>query len=115
MGGESGDGPGDGPGVGLAAAVKALRAELEDAAAEGAGKGVAFEVGPVELEFQVRVTRAGTGGGKVRFWVVDAEVGGSVGREATHRLAVSLRPVARAPDGSVSDLAVGDPVGRRPR
>src|SRR3954447_10118497 len=40
-------------GVGLAEAVEQVRAELEDAIKRGAASSVAFEAGPVEMEFEV--------------------------------------------------------------
>jgi hypothetical protein len=45
--------------VGLAEAVRQPRAELTEAMAEGEGKDVQFELGPVEMEFLVDVRREG--------------------------------------------------------
>jgi hypothetical protein len=104
----------------LTEAVAALREELLDAAARGAGQGIGFAVGPIEMEFAVELradARARTG---FKAWVVtvEAEAGGS--RASTHRVKVTLTP--KQPDGAdllISGtpgqvLAPGDPghVGR---
>jgi len=47
----------DSAGVGLADAVRALRAELTSAMAEGADQALRFELGPVEMEFLLEVNR----------------------------------------------------------
>ena len=52
-------------GVGLAEAVEQVRVELEDAIKRGEGSSVAFETGPVEMEFEV--VFAASGGGDVGF------------------------------------------------
>lgn len=76
----------------LAELVAALRAELEEAQAEGAGQGINFEVGPVELEVTVSVSKKGTGTGRVQFWVVTAEAGGELATAATQRIKLTLEP-----------------------
>jgi hypothetical protein len=80
--------------VGLADAVRAVRGELGRALEEGEGKGVRFEVGPVELEFLVEVTSGGTTGGGANVWVLRTD--GTASRERTrgHTLRVTLNPVA---------------------
>ena len=61
----------------LAETVEALRAELAQAAAEGASTGFQFPVTGVQLEFHVGVTKTGEGRGGVKFYVV--ELGGAAG------------------------------------
>lgn len=67
--------------VGLADAVKAIRAELDTAMGEGAGKKVNFEVGPIELDAGVRV------------WVLSLGGKGSLKRDSTNRIKVVLNPI----------------------
>ncbi|WP_322778716.1 trypco2 family protein [Frankia sp. Cas4] len=76
--------------LGLAETVDALRAELAQATAAGAGSGFQFPVTEVQLEFHVAVTKTGDGKAGIKFWVV--ELGGSVGyaREEIQKVAVTL-------------------------
>ena len=78
--------------VGLADAVRALRAELTSAMAEGADQALRFELGPVEMEFLLEVNREAGGQGGVRFWVVSLGGSGSVARGSTHRVTLQLVP-----------------------
>jgi hypothetical protein len=82
----------DSAGVGLADAVKALRAELTSAMAEGADQALRFELGPVEMEFLLEVNREAGGEGGVRFWVVSLGASGSVTHGSTHRVTLQLVP-----------------------
>jgi hypothetical protein len=82
----------DSPAVGLAEAVRALRAELTSAMAEGADQALRFELGPVEMEFLLEVNREAGGQGGVRFWVVSVGGSGSVARGSTHRVTLQLVP-----------------------
>lgn len=78
--------------AGLAEAVKALRAELNDAMTAGQHEALRFEVGTVTMEFAVEVTADAEAKGGVRFWVVELAAGGSVGRSATHTVTLELKP-----------------------
>lgn len=77
----------------LASAIRALRAELQDAMSAGAGEQLRFALGSVELELQVQAASEGAGEASIKFWVVS--IGGRGGRssEATHTLRLSLTPV----------------------
>lgn len=79
--------------VGLREAIAALRAELSDSITASAGEQLRFEVGEMELEFQVEVERVAEGGGGIRFWVV--ELGGKASRTSTvtHTVTIPLKPV----------------------
>ncbi|MFE2664566.1 trypco2 family protein [Streptomyces mirabilis] len=50
-----------------------MRQHLAAAAKEQAGEAVQLELGPVEIEVAVSVTRESGGAGRIRLWVVDAE------------------------------------------
>lgn len=92
----------------LANAVAAVRDELLDAAAQGAGQDLGFVVGPIGLEFTVELRQDAKTKAGFKAWVVsaDAEAGASWAR--THRVTMTLTP--RHADGS--DLLVA---GSRPR
>jgi hypothetical protein len=78
--------------VGLTDAVMALRNELTSARELGQGQDVLFEVGPVDVEFSVVISR--TGGGKAGLTIGVVTLGGeaSIGRDETHRIKVTLTP-----------------------
>jgi Trypsin-co-occurring domain 2 len=74
----------------LAETMEALRAELAQAAAAGAGTGFQFPVEGVQLEFHVGVTKAGGGNAGVRFWVVQLGGSGSYARDEIQTVTVTL-------------------------
>lgn len=78
--------------VGLADAVSAIRAELGAAMADGTGKDVQFEVGPVELEFAVDVKKDVEADFGVRVWVISLGVKGGGSHDSTNRIKVVLNP-----------------------
>ncbi|WP_406101063.1 trypco2 family protein [Streptomyces canus] len=79
----------------LADAVAALRDELLEAAARGAGKDVEFQVGAVELEFAVELRKSAEAKAGFKAWVVSAEARGAVEQGRTHRVTISLQPRTR--------------------
>ena len=101
--------------VPLAAAIEALRGELLAALKAGEGKEVRFALGPVELEFQVEVSRDVGADGAVKFWVVAMGAKGSPSSSATHTVRLSLSPVLASDVGSDVPLVVGSEQVRRPR
>lgn len=92
-------------GVELATAVRLLRSEIETAIVAAAEEDVLFDVGQIELEFQVAVTKGGKGEAGAKFWVVS--VGGEVtySRELTHTIKLTLIPHHR---GSTKNIRVSD-------
>lgn len=78
--------------VGLAAALEGLREDLETAWAEGADKAIRFRVSEITLTLEAVARREVEGGGKVRWWVVEAGGGGKVGSETTQTLVLKLTP-----------------------
>lgn len=81
------------PWVGLAESITAVRAELQQAMAEGDGKDIQFAAGPVELEFSVDVRRDGEARAKVMVlpWSAEAKAGYAAG--TVNRLKVTLQPI----------------------
>ncbi|WP_171166719.1 trypco2 family protein [Streptomyces sp. I05A-00742] len=76
----------------LGGAVAALRDELLEAAAQGANREVVFEVGPIEMEFQVELRRDVRVKSGFRAWVLSADADAGVARGRAHRVSFSLTP-----------------------
>ncbi|GHD99321.1 trypco2 family protein [Streptomyces alanosinicus] len=79
--------------------IRELRAQLTSAVADGDGQFVRFELGPVEVEATVAVTREAGADTKVRLWVVDAGANGKYAQAQTQRIKVTLTPQAVPADG----------------
>jgi hypothetical protein len=88
----------------LAAAVAALRADLESAMAEGQGKDVQFVLGDVELTLQLVAEKHG--GGKVGWSVLGVDAGGK--SERTHSVKLVLQPRFKQKDGTYRGGRIGD-------
>lgn len=97
-------------GVELADAVEAVRDGLIAAAGRADGRPLRFELGDIEMEFNVEVRRDARAKGGVKAWVVDvgAETGASRGR--THRVSFTLKPTHA--DGSGDWRIAADGEGR---
>ena len=90
-------------GLRLAAVIEALRAELTEAIDEGAGKGMQFQLDPIELTLQLVVTDEGNG--KLGWKVL--ELGASRESVTTQTAILKLTPVWRMRDGTlVRDFAI---------
>lgn len=92
--------------AGLAETVQALRVELAAALDAGADQTLRFQMGAVELEVTLAVTREGGIDGGVRFGVVSFGAKGGVSDERTHRLKLSLQPVTVAADGQTREALI---------
>ncbi|MBF0603177.1 MAG: hypothetical protein HQL07_05720 [Nitrospirae bacterium] len=79
--------------IALAEMISSLRSELQQAQDEGKDKELRFAVGDVELELQVTVTKEGTVGGGVKFWVYEANAGGKVAEQMVQKIKIKLAPV----------------------
>jgi hypothetical protein len=86
-------GNGDGEFPSLAETIAAVRRELGLAQAAGAGQAIQFRTGPVELEFEVAVTRTGGGEAGVKVWVLTLAAKGELAHASTQRIKVTLQPV----------------------
>jgi hypothetical protein len=78
--------------VGVADAVAALRDELTAAMVAAENQRLRFEVGEVEMTFQVVVNKQGGGNAGVNLGVVTLGGQGGISRESTHQLVVKLNP-----------------------
>jgi hypothetical protein len=107
----------DGEFPSLADTIAAVRRELSSAQAVGQGQLVQFRTGPVELEFEVAVTRTRGGEGGVQIWVLT--LGGKLerGHATTQRIKVTLHPVdaGTGQDARIADASRGsEPAGPPP-
>jgi hypothetical protein len=110
-------GNGDGEFPSLADTIAAVRRELSAAQTAGQEQAVQFRTGPVELEFDVAVTRTRGVEGGVQIWVLT--LGGKLGREhaTTQRIKVTLQPVnpETGEDARITDARQGrEPAGPPP-
>jgi hypothetical protein len=101
----------DPEGVPLADYIRVLRDQLETAQQEGAGRGVKFGVGAVELEFEVTMTREAGGRGGLKLWVVEAGADGKRSGGRTQRVRMTLTPT----DDAGRPLSVTDRLPEPPR
>ena len=83
----------------LADLIRELRQQLTTALADGDGESVRFELGPVEVEASVAVSREAGGDAKVRLWVVDAGANGKYTQAETQRITLTLTPKQVSADG----------------
>ncbi|MDX2358788.1 trypco2 family protein [Dietzia sp. PP-33] len=82
--------------IGLNAAINGLRQELQEVLEAGDGKKLRFSLSPVELTLTVVVSVEGEAG--IRWSLLRA--GGSVARESTQTLTLTLKPYFTDSDGS---------------
>jgi hypothetical protein len=92
--------------VDLSSALEALRAELEEAWNAGQGKRVRFRVSEVTLTVQAVAHRETEGGGKLRWWVLEAGGEARVSTETTQALVLSLTPNLYGDAGEAGPLDV---------
>ena len=96
--------------------VRELRRQLTTALADGADEAVRFELGPVEIEATVAVSREAGADAKVRLWVVDAGATGKYAHAQTQRITVTLTPKTVSADASTTQsvlIAGGEVDGER--
>jgi hypothetical protein len=101
--------------VPLARAIEALRRELVEAVKAGKEQEVRFALGPIELEFQVEVSREAGAEAGVKFYVLALGGKGTRSSATTHTVRLSLSPVLGADVGTDRPLVVGSEQVRRPR
>jgi Trypsin-co-occurring domain 2 len=83
----------------LAQVIGQLRRELSAAMRDGEGVDLRFELGPVELELTVAVSKETGPNAKVRFWVVELGADAKVASQATQRITLTLDPRRRGVAG----------------
>lgn len=82
--------------ISLSEVVEQLREDLQQLASQADAKELQFEVGEVEVELHVAVTKELAVGAKAKFWVV--EFGGDGKQAASHsqKIVLKLRPRVRS-------------------
>ncbi len=94
------------PAVGLAAALDALREELESAWQAGRGRRVRFRASEVTLTVETVARLDKDGSGKIRWWLVEAGAGVKSGSERTQTLVLTLTPLLYDEAGKAVPLDV---------
>lgn len=90
----------------LADMLVMLRAELLEARRQAAAQDLQFNVDEMEVEVQFTTSLEGEVSGAADFWVVHAELGGTINRETVHTLRLKLTPeLAEGEDLKISDQA----------
>jgi hypothetical protein len=79
--------------IGLRETLEALRVELSESILVSEGKEIRFEVGEIELEFQVVVEKSKEGKGGIKFWVVEMGGGGASKDAITHKIKIPLKAI----------------------
>jgi hypothetical protein len=79
--------------LGLAAALEALRDELESAWQSGQGRNVRFRTSEVTITLETMARLDKEGSGKIRWYVVEAGGGVKSGSERTQTLTLTLTPL----------------------
>jgi Trypsin-co-occurring domain 2 len=72
--------------------IMALRSDLQQAQQGGIGQQLLFDLGPLELEFELVTTREAGGEDDIRFWVVELSGSGQRAHEATQHVRLTLTP-----------------------
>ncbi len=76
----------------LAQLIQDLRSELSAARAASVTSDLRFEIGNIDLELSVAVSREGGPSAKVRFWVVEAGGSAKLGASTTQKIRLTLVP-----------------------
>lgn len=77
----------------LGETVSAIRAQLQQALAEGKDQPLRFRTGPVELEFSVEVRKDGDARARILVLPWSADAHAAVGTGRVHRIKLTLQPV----------------------
>jgi hypothetical protein len=94
----------------LAEAIAAVRRELRNAQDEGKDDDIKFLVGPVEMEFQVALSKEGGGNAKVKVYVLELGASAAATRSETHSVRITMTPHAEG--GSALDIRDRRSAGR---
>jgi hypothetical protein len=90
------------PSVDLADTIRVLRHQLSEAMHEGQDQELRFEIGEVQLEFEIVVKKDASADGGIRFGVISLGAKANIGNEASHRISLVMQPVVLKADGSTS-------------
>lgn len=79
--------------IGLQEAIAALREELIDSVLAAKGERLRFQVGEINMEFQVEVERNIGATGGLKFYVVELGASGTEKDKSMHKVVIPLKPV----------------------
>jgi Trypsin-co-occurring domain 2 len=96
----------EGSEVGLAAALEALRDELEAAWSASRGRKVRFRAAELTVTVETVARLDKDGSGKIRWWLVEAGGGVKSGRERTQTLTLMLTPLLYDEAGQLVPLDI---------
>jgi hypothetical protein len=99
----------------LAETIRALRTELIAAMETGQDERLHFQLGPVQLDITLAITREGGADAGIRFGVVSFGAKGSLSDATTHRLSLSLQPVVKDASGQARHAEVSGRSTTEPR
>jgi len=78
--------------IALSDAIEVLRDELQKSMDKGEGEKLRFEIQEMELELNYTVSREGEGKAGIKFWLVEAGVGGTIGDSTSQTVRLKLKP-----------------------
>jgi Trypsin-co-occurring domain 2 len=99
--------------VGLAAALEALREELESAWQASQDRRIRFRTSEVTVTVETVARLDKDGSGKIRWWLVEAGGGVKSGRERTQTMVLTLTPLLYDETGNLVPLDI-DALQARP-
>jgi hypothetical protein len=92
--------------AGLAETIRALRTELTEAMETAAGEPLRFEVGAVQLDVTLAITKGGGVDGGVKFGVISFSAKGELTNATTHRLSLTLQPTVIDSEGNPQPVKI---------
>lgn len=100
------------PNITLSDAIQNLRGELTIAMQRASEDKDAlhFQLGPIEMELEVAATRVAEGKAGIKWWLVEAGVGGKLESSSKHKIKLVLAPLGNG--GAPVVVSAPDP---RPR
>ena len=74
--------------------IGAIRSELAQSILAAQDEEIRFELGEIDLEFQIEIERNAEGSGGIRFWIVEFGAKASQSSTVTHRVSLKLKPIS---------------------
>lgn len=69
-----------------------LRRELQNAQCKAEKESLKFKLEDLEVEVSFVISKEGTAGGKAKFLVFEAELGGKTAAQTVHKIKLKMRP-----------------------
>lgn len=74
--------------------IGAIRSELTQSILAAQDEEIRFELGQIDLEFEIEIERNVEGSGGVSFWIVTLGAKANKTSTTTHRVSLKLKPVS---------------------